>query len=132
LHYSINLDLTEVQQQNIAGNCEITFTPKLNNVNSIRLDLLMLQIDSILVNGQAATYTYNDTIIQLALGSNFSPADTGLIKVYYQGSPQGDGSNWGGWHSQSGYYYNLGVGFAANPHTYGRAWFPCFDNFVEK
>lgn len=132
LHYSVNLDLTEVQQRIINGNCDITFSPKLSNVNSIRLDLLMLQIDSILVNGQTATYTYNDTIISLALGTNFGPADTGLIKVYYKGKPQGDGSNWGGWHSQSGYYYNLGVGFAANPHTYGRAWFPCFDNFVEK
>lgn len=132
LHYSVNLDLTEVQQRIINGNCDITFSPKLSNVNSIRLDLLMLQIDSILVNGQTATYTYNDTIISLALGTNFGPADTGLIKVYYKGTPQGDGSNWGGWHSQSGYYYNLGVGFAANPHTYGRAWFPCFDNFVEK
>ncbi|WP_417603057.1 M1 family aminopeptidase [Owenweeksia hongkongensis] len=132
LHYSINLDLTEVQQRIIKGHCDITFTPKMSNVNSIRLDLLMLQIDSILLDGQTANYTYNDTIIKLNLGANLSPADTGLIKVYYQGSPQGDGSNWGGWHSQSGYYYNLGVGFAANPHTYGRAWFPCFDNFVEK
>lgn len=132
LHYSINLDLTKVQQRDINGHCNITFTPKMSNVNSIRLDLLMLQIDSIIVNGQAANYNYNDTIIHLGLGSNFSPTDTGLIKVYYHGSPQGDGSNWGGWHSQSGYYYNLGVGFAANPHTYGRAWFPCFDNFVEK
>ena len=132
LHYSINLDLTKVQQRDIKGHCDISFTPKMSNVNSIRLDLLMLQIDSILVDGQAANYNYNDTIIHLGLGSSFSPADTGLIKVYYHGSPQGDGSNWGGWHSQSGYYYNLGVGFAANPHTYGRAWFPCFDNFVEK
>ena len=132
LHYSINLDLTKVQQGIIKGHCNIEFTPKMSNVNSIRLDLLMLQIDSILVDGQISNYTYNDTIIKLSLGANLSSADTGIIKVYYQGLPQGDGSNWGGWHSQSGYYYNLGVGFAANPHTYGRAWFPCFDNFVEK
>ena len=25
-----------------------------------------------------------------------------------------------------------GVGFAADPHSFGRAWFPCFDNFVER
>ncbi|MEM9025246.1 MAG: M1 family metallopeptidase, partial [Bacteroidota bacterium] len=28
--------------------------------------------------------------------------------------------------------FNLGVGFDANPHNYGRVWFPCFDNFVER
>ncbi|MGZ4059899.1 MAG: T9SS type A sorting domain-containing protein, partial [Bacteroidia bacterium] len=38
----------------------------------------------------------------------------------------------GGFYFQSGYAYNLGVGFAALPHNYGRVWYPCFDNFVER
>jgi hypothetical protein len=32
----------------------------------------------------------------------------------------------------NGYAFNLGVGFAADPHNFGRVWFPCFDNFVER
>ncbi len=43
-----------------------------------------------------------------------------------------DGSGWGGVYNQNGYFYNLGVGFEADPHSFGRAWFPCFDNFVER
>lgn len=132
LHYDLHLDFTDVTSRQLGGHCDIRFTPKLNNVSTIGLDLLMLQIDSIVQDGQVLSYSYNDTIIRVNFATALSSSDTSTIKVYYHGSPQGDGSNWGGWHSQSGYYFNLGVGFAADPHTYGRAWFPCFDNFVEK
>lgn len=132
LHYDLHLDFTQVAQRQISGHCDITFTPKLNNVTGISLDLLELQVDSIILAGQPVSWTYNDTILRAAFAGSMNANDTALLKVYYHGSPQGDGSGWGGWHSQNGYYYNLGVGFAADPHTYGRAWFPCFDNFVEK
>ena len=58
--------------------------------------------------------------------------DTSSVVVYYNGSPQGDPSGWGGWYFQGNYSYNLGVGFDADPHNYGRVWHPCFDNFVER
>ncbi len=132
LHYDLYLDFTEITQQKIAGHCDITFTPKLNNVSGISLDLLELNVDSIIHNGVALNYTYNDTIIRAAFAGNLNTSDTALLKVYYHGTPIDDGSGFGGWHQSGGYYYNLGVGFAANPHTFGRAWFPCFDNFVEK
>ncbi len=32
----------------------------------------------------------------------------------------------------SGHAFNLGVGFTTDPHNYGRVWFPCYDNFVER
>ncbi len=132
LHYDLHLDFTEITQKKIAGHCDITFTPKLNNVAGISLDLLELQVDSILQNGVSINYTYNDTIIRAAFAGSLNTTDTVLLKVYYHGTPVDDGSGFGGWHQSGGYYYNLGVGFAANPHTFGRAWFPCFDNFVEK
>ena len=132
LHYDLQLDFTKITQRLLSGHCDIRLTPKMNNVGGISLDLLKLTVDSIVENGQRLSYTYNDTIIRASFAGSISPSDTILLKVYYHGSPQGDGSGWGGWHSQNGYYFNLGVGFAADPHTYGRAWFPCFDNFVEK
>lgn len=132
LHYDLDLNLYSIASQQLKGICSIRFTPKMNNVNTMGLDLLKLQVDSIQIGGANLSYSYNDTIIRVNLGSNYSSNDTINLKVYYQGSPQGDASGWGGFHYQSGYYYNLGVGFAADPHTYGRAWFPCFDNFVEK
>ena len=43
-----------------------------------------------------------------------------------------DPSGFGGFYTLSNYQYDLGVAFEAIPHSYGRAWFPCFDNFVER
>ena len=132
LNYHLELDLYSIASQQLKGRCDVTLTPKMNGVGSLELDLLELQVDSIRLNNSLLNYNYNDTLIRVYLGANYTPSDTLTLSVYYQGSPQGDASGWGGFHFQNGYYFNLGVGFAADPHTYGRAWFPCFDNFVEK
>ncbi len=52
--------------------------------------------------------------------------------MYYGGDPAVDASGWGGFYTLSSYQYDLGVAFDAVPHSYGRSWFPCFDNFVER
>lgn len=132
LHYHLDLDLYSIALSNLKGVCSIDLNPKMPMVSSLELDLLKLQVDSIKMNNSLLSYSHNDTIIRIQLGGNFSPIDTLQLKVFYGGTPPIDGSGWGGFHSQSGYYFNLGVGFAADPHTYGRSWFPCFDNFVEK
>ncbi len=132
LHYHLDLDMYQIASGQMKGRADIRFTPKQSNVNAFTLDLLKLTVDSIVQNGQILSYHYNDTLLRISLLQAVSPGDTAGISVYYQGIPQGDATGWGGFHRQSGYYYNLGVGFGADPHTYGRAWFPCFDNFVEK
>lgn len=132
LHYHLDLNLFSISSSNLKGVCSINFSPKMANVNSLELDLLKLQVDSIMLDGTQLAYHHNDTTIRVQLGANYSSNDTLKISVYYGGTPPVDGSGWGGFHVQSGYYFNLGVGFAADPHTYGRSWFPCFDNFVER
>jgi len=132
LNYQINLDITNFGGQQIDGNCKVTFTPKINGVNMIDLDLQGLNIDSIISNGNPIGYTHNDTLINITLPSTLNTTDTSDLTVYYNGSPQTDPSGWGGFYFSGNYAFNLGVGFQDNPHVYGRVWFPCFDNFVEK
>jgi aminopeptidase N len=132
LNYAIHLDITDISGKTITGNCKITFSPKLNNVSEINLDLLELNIDSISLNNSLLNYNYNDTLLKIQLPSVFNYGDTEIVNIYYNGSPQKDASGWGGFYFQSGYAFNLGVGFDANPHNYGRVWFPCFDNFIER
>jgi len=132
LNYNISLNITDFTTNVIKGNTIVKFTPKINGVNKLFLDLLMLTIDSIEVGGTNLTYGYNDTLLRIDLPSSYNINDTASVKVSYHGTPQGDPSGWGGFYFQSGYAYNLGVGFGALPHTYGRVWFPCFDNFVER
>ena len=132
LNYQINLDVTNFSDQQINGNCKVIFTPKLNNINAIDLDLQGLNVDSITSNGTSLIFSHNDTLIKITLASTVNTSDTSNLIVYYNGSPQTDPSGWGGFYFSGNYAFNLGVGFDDNPHVYGRVWFPCFDNFVEK
>jgi aminopeptidase N len=138
-HYNLKLDLTAIDQQNFKAVAQVHFTPKLAGVTRLNLDLLQLQIDSIrfkrnsgAFQRQGFSYQYNDSLLALSLNQSLPLGDSAVFQIYYSGYPQKDASGWGGFHAGSGYFYNLGVGFAANPHTFGRAWFPCYDNFVEK
>lgn len=132
LNYTINLNITDFTTNVIKGNTQIKFTPKINGINKLSLDLLKLTVDSIESGTTNLTYSYNDTLLRVNLLSTYNINDTTSITVYYHGTPQIDATNSGGFYFQSGYAYNLGVGFSANPHTYGRVWFPCFDNFIER
>jgi aminopeptidase N len=132
LNYKISLNITDFTTNVIRGNTKVRFTPRMNGVSKLNLDLLELIIDSIKSGSSTLTYSYNDTLLSVNLISTMNINDTSSVTVYYHGTPQGDASGWGGFYFQSGYAYNLGVGFAALPHTYGRVWFPCFDNFVER
>ncbi len=132
LNYNINLDITDYSGHTISGWCEVDFESKMNGVNSLSLDLLQLNVDSVTAGGQQLTYSYNDTLLVIDLATTLNTNDASAVTVYYNGSPQGDPAGWGGWYWQGSYAYNLGVGFGANPHNYGRVWYPCFDNFVER
>lgn len=132
LNYQINLEIIDFSNKRIKGDCRIAFKSLQNNINTLSLDLLRMTIDSIKANNQILSYNYNDTLLIINLSNTLNTNDVDTITVYYNGQPQTDASGWGGFYFQSGYAFNLGVGFAANPHNFGRVWFPCFDNFVER
>jgi hypothetical protein len=131
LNYTITLDISDYVNHTISGNCAIRFTPKVNGITVLPLDLLAMNIDSITLSGSTLSYSYNDTLLIVTLPAAMNPSDTAVVIVYYNGIPQMDPSGWGGWYRPIGYTFNLGVGFGSLPHNYGRVWHPCFDNFVE-
>ncbi len=135
LNYSINLNLVHLSTQTIKGYTSLQITPRVNNLSLIKLDLLELDIDSVYFqNSKLTTFAYNDTVIRVYLPAALNINDTVRLTVYYHGVPQEDGSGWGGFYftSDSSFAYNLGVGFQAVPHNFGRVWFPCIDDFVDR
>lgn len=133
IHYNLYLDITNDAAKWIRGYAQITLTAKLSNQLYVDFDLLKLQVDSVIDASQGVlTYAYNDTLLRVYFPSALNVGDTAIITLYYQGSPVMDPSGWGGFYYQGGYIFNLGVGFQDIPHSYGRVWHPCFDNFVEK
>lgn len=132
LNYTINLDLTEGNSQVIHAQCEVKFKPLMSGQNTIRLDLFGLTVDSVRFNQQPTTFTYVDQSLTVDFNTALGLTDTSTVDVFYHGTPLVDGSSFGGFDFNNGYWYNLGVAFQYEPHNFGRGWFPCFDNFVER
>lgn len=131
LHTSVALDLTNTSNGIIRGDATITFAARVPGISSLPLDLL-LPVDSVVMNGVYLSFTHPGEVLTIDLGGSHGPDDTLSLTVSYHGNPETDPSGFGGFYTLSTYQYDLGVAFDAIPHSYGRAWFPCFDNFVER
>jgi len=128
---TLQLDISNFAQQQISGKADIEFSAKVNGVSEIRLDLLGMTIDSV-VSSLAPTWTFDGSLLRISWPGALNAGETATVTVHYHGTPAQDASSWGGFYWQGAFAYNLGVGFAADPHNFGRAWFPCFDNFTER
>lgn len=132
LDYKIDIDFTDIASENIVASARVLFEVKMNNVESISLDLLELNIDSIKQGNDHISYSYDDTLIVADFTAPLNEEDIDSVTVYYRGTPQTDPSGLGGFYFMGGGAFNFGVGLTADPHNYGRVWHPCFDNFVER
>lgn len=132
INYSINLDLSNYTSYQIFGNTELKIASKVQGLNYTCLDFLGLSVDSIFVNDNVVSFSYNDTLLKISLPLAQNLGDTFFINVFYHGHPVVDPSGWGGFYFSSGYAFNLGVGFEDNPHNYGRVWYPCIDDFIDR
>ncbi len=134
LHYSIHLDIVYLSQKTIAGYTDLKVTPKYNNVQHLKLDLLRMNVDSVIANQQSLPFQYNDTLLDISLNTAMNISDTNWVRVYYHGIPVKDPSGWGGFYfsNDSVFAFNLGVGMQDDPHNYGRVWYPCLDDFIDR
>ncbi len=85
-------------------------------------------VDSISVSGREGLSYAIDSIVlpEVAVGTPFT------VTVWYHGYGYVENYGWGGFHFNNDMSYNLGVAFAEDPHSIGRAMFPCRDNFTDK
>ncbi|HEX2618030.1 MAG TPA: M1 family metallopeptidase, partial [Flavobacteriales bacterium] len=132
LHTTLELDLRQTTSGVIAAKADLTFTPKVANITVLPLDLLVLTVDSVLMDGAHLSYTQASEELHIELGAAYGPDDTLTTSIYYHGDPVTDPSGFGGFYTLNSYQYDLGVAFDAVPHSFGRSWFPCFDNFAER
>ncbi|MBW6491240.1 MAG: T9SS type A sorting domain-containing protein [Lentimicrobium sp.] len=131
VHYNLQLDLTGISSQYIKGTAEIRLTTPLQNISHIPLNLIQLQVDSVLSESNSHLIYYHEgDLLRITAPSTFSEGDTVIIKVYYQGTPFHE--SWGGFHFYNPWAFNLGVGFQSIPHNLGKSWFPCIDDFTDR
>ena len=129
IHTKIHNDITDLSSQEIGGYALLRCAALMNGVHNLNLDLLSFTVDSVVDKGRL-NYQYNDTLLRIDLGTVFQAGDTFEVIVYYHGKPFRE--SWGGFRFDADHAFQLGVGFNTDPHSLGRSWFPCFDNFVER
>lgn len=133
VNYSLHLNIMNFSAKQLSGHAILTLTPKMAGITHIPLDLIDLTVDSVKVNGTSVPAWYRDNLtLRIPLASAISPGDTIQVRVVYHGQPNIEPYGWGGFHFKSWIAYNLGVAFVADPHNYGRAWFPCVDDFIDR
>ena len=130
LHQRISLDLTLGAL--IKGDCEMTTVPRADGLDQVQLDLTALTVDSVIMDGEQLEFTHSGEVVDISLPQPAGTEDTLVFTVYYGGDPIVDGSGFGGFYTSGSLIYNLGVAFESVPHSYGRTWFPCLDNFTER
>ena len=131
-HTSISLDMSNWSARTLIANATIEIKALAANVNVLRIDLQGLQVDSVKNGGVDLNFTHNDTLIIIDLGTGLALNQTMEVQIFYSGQAIQNPGDWGGFYWNATYAYNIGVSFLEDPHNYGRVWFPCFDNFVER
>lgn len=131
LHYNINLNINNIENNKHIGFTEINFIVLNPNNSIVEFDLRNQTIDSVLLNQENIDFTYQNNKISLEL-NNSPTEDTLIVKVFYSGGNNVEPYNWGGMHYSNNIIYNLGIAFQDFPHCYGRSWFVCKDSFTDK
>ncbi len=131
LSYTIHIDSLDFTNQKIYAHTQVVLTPKINNLSTIKLELMNLTVDSVFVEGSEITnFTHTGYILAIPLTSPVNIGDNVSVIVWYHGVPFHE--SWGGFHWAGQYAFNLGVGFVSIPHNLGKAWFPCIDDFQDR
>ncbi len=132
-HYDIHLDVVNLTTKVIKGYTSLNFTPRIKDVDQLKLHLLNMHIDSVFVGAvKTKSYAYAGGVLRIPLLKPSGIGDTLDARVFYHGQPYEDPSAWGGFHFSGQYAFNLGIGFRSDPHNLGRAWFPCIDDFRDR
>ncbi len=124
LHYYIDLDLPMTSRY-LEGAVTISARSTQDNLNIIDLHLLGLSVDSIKVDGIAATYNHNGETLYVNLPQVYNQGDSFDIMVGYSGTGSGSmGYLW--YNSTHPISYTLGCPFCT------RRWMPCYDRMWDK
>ena len=130
--YELELDVTEYTYQQLSAHARIEMEVLDDNAQDLWFDLVELSVDSVKVNEVAVEFDQTESQLHIALPGDGWQVDSDYqIDVWYQGSPYQD-PYWGGFYFVSDYIYNLGIGLTTIPPNFGKVWYPCFDNFVER
>jgi len=131
LHYNITLDVTDFAAERIFGEVEVTFIRK-PGTDTLRLELLGMHLNRVTHNDKPLPHRYNpETGELLLLAGKLDRLDTLTYRISYDGHPVKP-SWFGGFYFQDSIAYNLGILIDGDPPNFGKAFFPCVDDFHDR
>ncbi len=132
LHYNLSLDLSDPQRGTLRGVSDIQAFTLRDSVRTINLMLATgLKVDTVWVDEERVTFQRKGQFLKIFLPEPEEKGSTVLLTLLYHGTPARD-PLWGGFYFIQGHAFNMGVGMNILPHPFGRAWYPCKDNFTDK
>ena len=133
LHYTLNITLTDLQSKSLRGIADIQAYTLKDSVHTVRLMLEPpLIIDSVWIDEEKVRFLRGEgNNVTVVLPSVADRESTILMTFFYHGRPARD-PQWGGFYFRQHTAFNMGVGMHVIPHPFGRAWYPCRDNFTDK
>ena len=130
-HYDLFLDVTDYVGQSMDAHATIDFDVLIGGGNTMWWDLQGLVVDSVAWDGEPVLFNQWDSRLHVQSPSAMAAGDNVSLEVWYGGQPDDD-PYWGGMYYASNIIYNLGIGLTSIPPNFGKVWYPCFDNFVER
>ena len=130
-HYDLFLDVTDYGGQSMDAHATIDFDVLIGGGNTMWWDLQGLVVDSVAWDGEPVLFNQWDSRLHVQSPSTMAAGDNVSLEVWYGGQPDDD-PYWGGMYYASNIIYNLGIGLTSIPPNFGKVWYPCFDNFVER
>ncbi len=120
LHYSISMAIDDVNES-VVGSVIATVQAE-EIISEISYEMTAMNVDAILVNGNAAAYDYTNDLITIQLGT-MNPGDIFTTQVDYSGFPTWDGL---------GMFFAPNRVFTISDPNASRHWWPCYDHPWDK
>jgi aminopeptidase N len=130
ISYHIHISNIDFEQKTMAAHTSIVFRHYSTQAGKPEFSLIGYQIDSCFLDGERIRIQHRNDSLIFDLPEN-NAAKKWQLDVFYQGSPVSD-KYWGGFFIENDIAYNYGVGMAAEPPVFGRAWFPSHDVFTDR
>lgn len=119
LHYFIELT-PHHQAHFLEGKTLIRFKSLIPQLETLKLNLYGMNVDSIFQNNIPQNYSYVDSNLNVILYPPLNLNDSTEILIFYSGSP------WGG------LYFRDSLIYADNEPYRAKRWYPCFDDPSDK
>ena len=130
--YELELDVTNYSYQLLDAHATISLHVLDASASDLWFDLVELSVDSVKINGDSIGFNQSESQLHIDTPEAGWAVDVPYqVDVWYAGSPYQD-PYWGGFYYVSDYIYNLGIGLTTIPPNFGKVWYPCFDNFIER